>query len=152
MIAKNCSIEDLKKALEIINTERYQDNIEFREIEQKTKNSIRFTLKCKSIEKPGHRVHYQIQEPFTNPHYKTKRSSNSCWHVHGDFFDALFSINPDAKIKSGSLHHEGVNKGWITKDEGNWIDTDIGSPMFPFYFSESCDCNDVISPIKALTI
>ena len=140
MLAKNCTIEDLNKALEIINTERYQDNIEFRKLEQETRNSIRFTLKCKSSKAPGHRVHIRFDDPFKTCIERRRRSPNACWHVHGDFFDALFNINPDAKIKSGSLIHEGINSGYITKDEGNWIDTNIGSQMFPVYFSESCEC------------
>lgn len=140
MLAKNCTIEDLQKALDVINTARYSDNIEFREIEQKNRNSIRFTLKCKDYTKPGYRVHTRYDDPFGKCVEKKRRSSAACWHVHGDFFDALFSVSPDARVKSGSLHHAGINKGWITKDEGNWIDTNIGTNLFPIYFSESCDC------------
>lgn len=140
MIATNVTQLDLQAALDLTN-ELFKGNIAFKNITQISKNRVRFTLKCHSYKEPGHKLHIRYDDPFGKCIERTKRSTYACWHVHGYFFDMLFKINPDAKIKSGSMIHEGVNLGWITKDSGNWIDTNIGSQMFPVYFSESCECD-----------
>jgi hypothetical protein len=126
---RKCSQDDLIKALEIINV-KYQGNIEFKTFDTATKN---FTLKTKNSKLPGHRLHKRIESPFDNPKNIQRRGISACWHVHGDFFDALFSISPDAYIIS--------NGNKITSNYGNWQDRNIGSQMFPQYYSESCECN-----------
>lgn len=140
MLAVNVTQDDLNTALELTN-KLFSGNIAFKSLTYISKNRIRFTLKCVSFKEPGHRLHIKYDDPFGKCVQKNKRSSYACWHVHGYFFDMLFMVNPNAKVKSGSLIHAGVNKGWITKDQGNWEDTNIGSQMFPLYFSESCDCD-----------
>jgi hypothetical protein len=120
--------EDLQKALEIVN-KQYAGNIMFNRLEGNT-----FTLKVKDSKAPGHRLgfaHPNWADKKGNP-YKQRRLASACWHVHGYFFDALFTINPKAVIRSQG------NK--ITKYEGNWQDKNIGSEMYPMYFSEACEC------------
>lgn len=63
---------------------------------------------------------------------KRRRIASACWHVHGHFFDALYGVNKKAVIVSRG------NK--ITNDYGNWEDTNIGSQMYPYYFSDACNC------------
>lgn len=140
MLAVNVTQSDLHAALDLTN-ELFKGNIVFKSLFGVSKNRIRFTLKCHSYKEPGHRLHIRYDDPFGKCIERAKRSTSACWHVHGYFFDMLFKINPDAKIKSGSMVYAGVNRGWITKDSGNWIDTNIGSQMFPVYFSKSCECN-----------
>lgn len=115
--------EDLIKALEVVN-KRYEGNIMFNRLDGNI-----FTLKVKDSKGPGHRVHYRYS---WNGYEGERRSRSACWHVHGHFFDALFEINPDAVVWSCG------NK--ITAEEGNWIDKNIGSQMFPLMYSESCEC------------
>jgi len=122
MIARRVSYNDLMNALKEVN-KKYDNNIIWnREPEQINNNAFRFTLKVKDSKKPGHRL------GFTG-----RRLINACWHVHGDFFDALLKINQDANITAGTLH--------INKDGGNWQDRNIGSQMQPLYYSEACECN-----------
>jgi len=130
MKAKKVSQQEMEKALEIVN-EKYQGNVKWNRFD-KNGNGFNFTLKVKDFKAPGHRLHIRYDDPFKTCIQKTHRSSHACWHVHGDFFDALFSINPNAVIYS--------NGNKITKDEGNWQDRNIGSQMFPVYYSESCEC------------
>lgn len=85
---------------------------------------ITFTLTVESSREKGARRGHQGQ-----------RVSAACWHAHGDFFDALFSINPDAVIVS-------MGTQTITKQDGNWQDRNIGSQMQPLYYSEACDCHE----------
>lgn len=115
MLYRKCNIQDLEKALDIIN-KKYQGNITFNRLDNKG-----FTLKCKDSKKPGHRRGYS-----------GRRLISACWHVHGDFFDALFEIKPEAIIIS--LGEK------ITRFYGNWQDRNIGSMMYPLYLSEACDC------------
>ena len=121
MIARNCTMGDMERALDSIN-DKYQGNVEWKTLTQKGKN-IDFTLKVRDSHKPGHRRGFQGQ-----------RSVAACWHVHGDFFDALIKLNPQAEIVSRSVSTV------INRFGGNWQDKNIGSMMNPLLFSEACDC------------
>ena len=121
MKAKNTSINELQKALETIN-KKYDGNITFKRLDNG--KTITFTLTVKSSREKGARRGHQGQ-----------RVSAACWHAHGDFFDSLFSINPDAVIVS-------MGTRTITKQDGNWQDRNIGSQMQPLYYSEACDCHE----------
>lgn len=61
-----------------------------------------------------------------------RRISAACWHVHGYFFDYIFEYDPTAMIEAAGEK--------ITIEGGNWQDRDIGSMMFPLYYSQACDC------------
>ncbi|MFA6201462.1 MAG: hypothetical protein WC679_13760 [Bacteroidales bacterium] len=122
MIVRNLNgVNELEKALAVIN-KKYNNNIQFnRHPEYLSKNSIRFTLKVIDSKKDGART------GFTG-----RRLINACWHVHGNLFDALFEINPQAVVISRGKK--------ITIDGGNWEDGNIGSMIKPLYFSEACNC------------
>jgi hypothetical protein len=132
MRAINCLKEDLHKALALVN-QKYAGNVAFREIVPNGRGT-RFTLKVVDCRKPGHRLGFEhpYWQTKTGKPYKPRRLTYACWHVHGDFFDALFEINPKAKIRA--------RKDLITINGGNWQDTNIGSQMYPQYFSEACEC------------
>lgn len=116
MLAKHCTIEMMDKALAIIN-KKYLKNIRFYEIEQRGKN-IKFRLKTNSSTLPG-----------GAKSYSGHRTGSGCWHVHGDFFEALLKINPEAII---------VTKiSTISKNGGNWINVNDAS--------DACDCEFSIS-------
>lgn len=120
----HCTKGDLVRALAHIN-DKYAGNVEFNRLDNKN-----FTLRVKDSEGPGHRLHLHYN---LDGLYSQRRSTSACWHVHGDFFDELFQINPEAMIYSAGRK--------ITESAGNWEDWNIGSKMFPVYFSESCECN-----------
>jgi len=67
-----------------------------------------------------------------------RNSRFACWHVHGDFFNALFHINPDAVVYSQGRR--------ITKHEGNWVDygracwDSQNREVVMVKVSESCKC------------
>lgn len=126
MKAKNATIGDLENALQVVN-QKYQGNIRFKRLEQNGRG-VNFTLTVNSSREPGHRL------GFYGINGKQKRVSAACWHAHGDFFDALFTIAPDAVVRS-------QGDKVITKHQGNWQDWNIGSQMQPMYFSEACECN-----------
>ena len=67
------------------------------------------------------------------PEYITKQSrlSYACCHVHGEFFDAVFEVNPNAVIYSMGKK--------ITKEYGNWEDTCINS-FQGIFKSSMCEC------------
>ena len=132
MRARNVTIQELTWALDQINR-KYDNNIIFRRLEQKGK-TVHFTLKVCDSRGPGHR---RGVPQFGK---EGRRMPYACWHVHGDFFDALFAIQPKAVIiTSGSLANP-LSSNSITIDGGNWQDWGIGSYMFPCMMSEACDC------------
>ena len=125
MIARNCSVYDLKNALNAVN-ERYEGNIKFKTLEPKGKR-ISFTLTVVDSKAPGHRRKVN----------GTGRLAAACWHVHGNFFEELFKIQPLAGIySSGSLANPRTGK-WITVEGGNWQDWNLGSMVMA---STACDC------------
>ena len=134
MIAKNVTVKDLKAALVAVN-KKYKGNVTFNRFPEKSGRGFRFTLRVKDSKKPGHRLGF--------PSYKTekqRRMTSACWHVHGDFFDALLDINPEAIIKTGLGNK---NQIYSTGGEvsGNWEDYNIGSQYKPLFASEACECN-----------
>jgi hypothetical protein len=139
MIAKNCSVEDLKQALKETNIS-FKNNVEFnRSPEPRGKNLI-FTLKVKDSKKPGHRL------GFENAEGKQRRMAYACWHVHGTFFDELLNINPEAIIctwagNKNQIYSTGRDKNGAAIVFGNWEDPNIGSVYNPLYFSEACECD-----------
>ena len=53
--------------------------------------------------------------------------------MHGNFFEKLFEISPEAIIYSSWA-------GKITNHSGNWQDKNIGGIMNPMYYSDACEC------------
>jgi len=126
----NVTEKDLKEALARIN-KKYENNIAFANFQQIGKNRYNVTLRVKDSKKAGHRIAYWA---YVNG--KVRRLPYACWHVHGDFFDTLLDINSNAVIYA--LNRKIYKKG----DEviGNWEDWNIGSIMYPLYYSEACEC------------
>lgn len=142
MQVKNTSLDEVLAALNRVN-EKYDGNIRFHADGVTSKNAkgtrLQFKLYTHSVEKPGHRRHFRgdYSKGFSNPGTISKRSRYACWHVHGDFFDALLDINPKAVVK--------VGRGITVQEtefgrDGNWQDFNIGSDFYPVMFSDSCDC------------
>ena len=110
----------LFEALNFVN-QRFDNNIKFKTLEQKTKNVISFTLTVNDSKLPG-----------------AKRSGNgrkicaACWHVHGYFFEYLF-------LKYPGIHIDSMGKK-MKNNSDNWQDQNIGSNYYPFMFSEACEC------------
>ena len=140
MRAKNVTISELQQALAVVN-KRYGGNVEFRRLEQNGRG-VRFTLKVRDSKGPGHRLGFPKFMGFDAPpdFSKRRRLPYACWHVHGDFFDALLHIQSAAVIvTSGSLANP-LREDSITKNGGNWQDWQIGSRVAPYAMSEACDC------------
>jgi hypothetical protein len=91
MIAINTTIEELQRALDLVNT-KYADNIVFKNTSPVGRR-IRFTLTVKDSAAAGGRLSYKLDGG-------TRRVSAASWHVHGEFFDALFTIQPKAIVRS----------------------------------------------------
>ena len=127
MIFKNVTENEMYQALELIN-KKYDNNILFKSgPARKSKNQITATLTVNST-KDG-------ALGYRRGHTGRKLAA-ACWHVHGDFFDALIDINPAAVIITGMNRKQVINKYG-----GNWQDVNIGSMMQPMSYSEACDCN-----------
>lgn len=123
MYIKNVTQKDLDKALKIVN-KKFSNNVIWNNFKQLSKNRFQITLRVKSSKEPGHRVSAK-----SFPTDKQKRLISACWHVHGEFFDAL---PKDAEIRARNL---------VIKPGDAWNDCNIGSMMFPTYFSEACECS-----------
>lgn len=144
MQVSNSNMQELTQALAIVN-KKYNGNIEFKRLETKGRKVI-FTLKVKSglkLDKNG--IVKGAAKSGSQFNYG-RRTGGACWHVHGEFFDALLAINPKAVIVSMI--------GTINKDGGNWVDKEVGSVMYPSFMSENCDCvnwdNNLHEPLDVI--
>ena len=140
MIAKNCTQEDLQAALVAVNSDhRYAGNIRFKTMETKGRR-ISFTLTVVSSTIGTGKA--KVTAPGVSVSPNGKRIAAACWHVHGDFFDALLRVCPGAEVSSlGKV---------ITKDGGNWQDWNKGSIMYPKMASSCCLCKRNIKTEKIL--
>ena len=140
MIARNCSKEDLQLALASVNT-RFADNVTFKRLDPNGRGWT-FTLTIKATRGKGS-VPLTGVRKSTSIFHSDRLVSAACWHVHGYFFDALFTIAPDARIFS-SFYRRSTSQSfheWIMRDTP-WKDGQIGSNAYPIMFSEACTCND----------
>jgi len=125
-VARNTTEQALYKALAIIN-KKYSGNVIFNRKPDPVGKAFRFTLKVKNSRGKGAKI------GFTG-----RRTPHACWHVHGDFFDALIKLSPKSVITSAG--HK------VSSSGGNWQDWNIGSMASPKMFSESCDCKNIKNP------
>lgn len=92
-----------------------------------------YKLSFNRFEKIGKYFHFTIQTPSKIPgarvSFSGRNLAKASWHAHGFLFDEIFKIEPEAFIYSGGQK--------ITKDNGNWIDRNIGSNYFPCMFSQT---------------
>ena len=121
MIAKKCTLDNLDAALAIVN-EKYAGNVRLYEATQKGKTSVSFRLKVEDSKGAG-----------GARSASGRKTGSGCWHVHGDFFEALLKINPDTVIVS--------TKSIISKDGGNWEVYEIGLRANYMEASEGCSCD-----------
>lgn len=115
--------EELYAALDHVNA-KYAGNICFKTLDDINAKRRTFTLTVNSSKEPGARY---------NP-VNGRRFAAACWHVHGDFFDYLWSVRPDCLILAGTLR--------MNSAADNWQDSNVGSYAYPVMFSESCHCNE----------
>jgi len=121
MLVKNVTVQDLESALERVN-QNFGGNVRFRSVTPCGKN-IRFTLTVNNSRGPGGRLGH------VNNKGVQRHIASACWHVHGEFFDAL----PPAAVI--------VARGKNIRPGDPWQDDNIGGTYHPLYFSEACDCD-----------
>lgn len=136
MKATHCSQADLDKALETVN-QKYDNNIRFNpDSDGPTRFTLRAKLKAERRSNKGCALstHYMMSlyPGSIFGEQKKRYTGAACWHVHGDFFDALFEVNPNAVVYSRGNR--------IDKYYGNWENFEIGSRMYPVYASDCCEC------------
>jgi len=140
MIIKNVSGEDLSRALSEV-SQKYDNNIIWKNYKKLSEKRYRVTLRVADSTKAGHRLSFSYWLNKQLGHSNKgifRRLVSACWHCHGDFFDILLRIQPKAIIIT--------NKTKIYKDAdgviiNNWQDWNIGSQMYPWYYSDACECN-----------
>lgn len=128
MLAFNTSAKALRKAINIANARHYRGNLVFRGTPKAKGDAIQFTLGVVDSAGPGARVSMKRTKSG-----KLRRVNRACWHAHGHFFDALFTVSPGARVTSKVSE--------ITKQKGNWQDAEL--PDFPgTWFSQLCRCHE----------
>lgn len=125
MQARNVTRGQMFNALQAIN-KKYGGNVEFNRFDGA--RVFNFTLKVKDSRGKGAKLGFSRRLDG-----RRRRTSNACWHVHGDFFDALLEINPAAVIVTAFAR--------IDANGGNWQDKQVGSMVEPVMYSQMCECD-----------
>ncbi len=119
----------LEEALRLTN-EEYEGNVIWNrhpEMKNMKGSTFRLTLRVKDSKLAGHR----LSQALTTKGNRSRMIS-ACWHVHGTFFDFLFDLCPELRIRAGTTV--------MKSKEDNWEDTNIGSMFYPLMHSDACDC------------
>jgi hypothetical protein len=124
----NFTWEQLEAALAVVNG-RYLGNVKLIKGTERPAWR-RFTLRVHSSKGPGAKLSISA--------WKTRRSVAACWHVHGDFFDALWHLEGGLV---GAYYIEAGRVGRMRGPADNWQDINIGCPARPVKYSESCECS-----------
>ena len=127
------TLETLEAALASVNA-KYANNVIWNRTPERKGKQYVFTLRVADSKEPGHRrgfAHPSWYGANGKPH-KARRLTSACWHVHGEFFNAVWDIEPEAVIRAGALV--------MRNKADNWQDRNVGSLLCPQMFSEACDC------------
>ena len=114
----------------------YGDNIRWRDIRPMTDRTdttdtdrIRHRCTITVHDTDGHGASY---DPI-----RGRRISAACWHVHGQLFDIIMTMDPTAVIRTAATVIRTDDTGRV---HGNWIDYQRGSMMYPSRASSWCHC------------
>lgn len=92
-----------------------------------------YQLSLKRADQNGKWFNFTLKSPSkvagSRVSYSGRNLPAASWHAHGYVFDEIFKQDETAVIHS-------LNK-IITAYYGNWKDSNIGSIMYPKYFSET---------------
>jgi hypothetical protein len=136
MIVSNITCTDLVSALVEVNT-KYANNIKFKSGSQflgntrDGKNKFRLTrsvVATRAKKLPGQKRGAILPGVVV---HNSKLVAAACWHVHGDFMDALLS--------QASIH---IGREKLPHHPGDaWQDYNVESQAIPLYASEAYNCN-----------
>lgn len=125
MIIANTSKAAIVKALAKVN-EEFDGNICFRKFECLNNAGDRFSVRLTVKDSSGPGTKFSPTQ--TRKDGSPRRIAAACWHVHGEFMDAL---NADAVI---------TTLGMKIRPGDRWNDWKVGSMFRPARASECCDC------------
>jgi len=122
MKALNVSVSSMYAALRAVNR-HYDSNVKFAKGPESYQDGLRFKLGVKDSSKPGARRGIKV-----NKDGSPMKLGFACWHVHGHFFDALFSVAPGARVVS--------KFGSVDAKSGNWQDAFVPKEAQLQYFEK----------------
>ena len=114
--------EQIQDALDRAN-EEFDGNLMFNNFTP-VGRQYRVTLRVKDSHGLGARLGY-----YHTAKGNQRRLISACWHAHGTFFNNM--------PKGTSIR---VTRLGIIYSGKPWQDRNIGSIMYPLYFSDACDC------------
>ena len=133
MKTRNITSGQLYEALERVNKD-FDENITMEVTRNYTSTGLpRHSVKLGVLSSYGAGGRYN---PNSNRHIAA-----ACWHVFGEFLDALGEITDDnALVVLRGESYNDPDRVVHPSDHG-WVDYNIGSMYQPLYYSESCHCN-----------
>lgn len=132
--------EQLDAALAEVNR-KYNGNIvfEWRDLVDHTRRDGReeWRVKLKTLDS---RAYGSRRSIVLAPHDRNSRYiPAACWHVHGEFFDALGRLAPEAEM-IGSAGAFGAQGRRCRVAAHGWVDHLTANAYDGVYASDACDC------------
>ncbi len=104
---------------------RYGDNVKFAREPQYKRTHWIISLKTEDAMKVGSR------------RSKKKISNSACWHVHRDFYENIFKINPLARVSTFTADYKG--EGAFRHKFTATGEKDLGNGLL---MKDACNCVD----------
>ena len=117
--------DQLIDAIAKVSHDSYERNLTANIVRHKT--YLQWTLRVQDSRGPGaHRA------------ASGRRTCSACWHAHFDVMQAIFLLNPDAKIVTAMARYDGI-EDFLAKYRatGDW---QVGSRMQPASYGDLCEC------------
>ena len=137
--------EQLETAMAEVNV-KYNGNITFERCDfdhtrRDGREEWNVTLKTRDSKAYGSARSVRLSGWEPNNQRGGRRIPKACWHAHGNFFDALGRLAPEAEMigLSGHASSPDGKRRCLIREHG-WADPYVHNAFSGQYASEMCDC------------
>ena len=81
----------------------------------------------------------RLSAPGARRSWSGRRIQAACWHAYRDGIQAVFDINPNARVRTGMAKY--IGQGGFLENYPLTANQNIGSMIQPAYMPELCDCD-----------
>lgn len=129
------SEHDIRHAVALANL-HYEGNLEVDNLEPITQDGKSFQVKLRVKSSRGAGAHHSAPNGWRDG----RRTVALCWHAYRDVLTELFSLKPDAKVRTAMARYDGMT-GFIDRYPETYF-AQAGSVMYPSTYGTLCECHD----------
>jgi hypothetical protein len=141
-IRKVQDVDSITRAVDAINA-KYDGNVQIDRLQQIDTKGHAFRVKLRVRDSKGPGAHHSAPSPWN----EGRRTVALCWHTFRDFFQALYVLEPNARVKTALARYDGVDGFEANYPRTYWTNT--GSVAFPSAYGDLCLCSEAMPLVKA---